>query len=542
MATQFLELEFDGIIIPNSDYNVANLVITNEVGIEADFASEVTFYGATAGLMKSIFIDDPNGRVLRKDFKVYDRCCGTRKLAFFGTIEGDMISWCEGDCEIKVNPISRDTTTEQRRCFRDTLIYNTSLIKNKRHIHVPYCMEVRPNFIHDVLIILAALCAMFINALLIAIQIIAIFIVIQVAVITLLAMAISLGRVKSKFKYLEDVVNLLPNMKKSLRKFIYPCYHKHPSPLVRDYIQGLCDKCGITTFQSTILNSPSSPYYNMVMLTAEMKKGTEGNVPKGLWSGNEPIKTGEQLLKDLVEVFNAEYDIRDSKLIFEQRDWFLAGPTKNVPFKDIRGNIRGSWCYQFSEEPPKASMLLKYSDDFVDAVGNESKWVWYYDRIEWNPLNASPVKKGIWEQTIPFGMHRQRNDGIERDVIQTWAWLLSLILLTRVNKTRNWLILERGLCSAPKLLVVDNNGVPINKNYDMHVKTLYERFWYKEEQRNNVRRFDVSIETDTLSCTEFQELEFSVGKTVALPIGGVGRIKKTEVDYIERKVKLTVDF
>lgn len=136
------------------------------------------------------------------------------------------------------------------------------------------------------------------------------------------------------------------------------CGREHPAPFIRDYIQNVCDKCGVVvdaisapvffathlsmTTSSGWIDSEINPHYNATWLEPKIKKGVRRF--KDLWASmtyqnpdnttffqveNAPIYALSDFLDKLKPIYNSEWRIRKINgqyvLMFLRSDWWLQG-------------------------------------------------------------------------------------------------------------------------------------------------------------------------------------------------------------------------
>lgn len=470
-----MKLLLNGSLIPegNYTYNSATVDIT-----EADesgqtikgISDEFTFQNEAFELIRETFIDNPAYAINSIEVKLYDdTCCADDVLIFEGSIRSNSISYCHGECFCSVKFIEETKKSKAYDCFRSTLISNNwNNFVSQQHPRMMYCIEHRPEAIGYLLI---ALCAI-VNLVLGVFQIV-------VAIVSWI-----IERINNLIQFLNnmiDILNFVPGVNIGHIGLIDPdgddsttlleqyqnwlndfndrligCNRKHPSPLVRSYIKNVCDKCGVE-FQSSILNTPASEYYNMVLLAAKMAKGT--NSDSVTWIGaNEPVENLNTFLDKLKIPFNAEWRIDlvggALTLIFEREDYFDNGDLY-VDYNSLKAQdlVVGKLCYSFTEDEQPAYLRIGYTIDPLDICGNEAKDL-YTEIAEWNiPFNNTQV--GELAVQIPFGMARFRDDGINPDVLGSAIGIAGFG--DNIESHNGALILNMHTAGEYKLLIWDGN-------------------------------------------------------------------------------------
>lgn len=531
-------LYLDGNPVPEDDYTINDFSFKKSVGRDRDYSTEIIFRGDTRDAIYSRLVLNPLGRSEEFRIEIYSRCCGNKR-DFVGVITGENISFCEDECELVITPEYKDDAKTAYQCIEDTLIDGTNLVVNGDHPKMRYCNEIRPTFLHDIIMVLGILAAISLGALS------SVFVLVLLIATPILAIIAAISFIANIFfdnnlyndiiDGYTDAMEFAFNILKELSRIIVPCGRIHPAPYVRTWAEGVCQACGIT-FSSSIYTDPSSDYYNAVMLSATMKRG-ERNIPQlGIIDQNSPLWYGADLFDNLAKAHNAEWVIEGGVLKFERRDFFQTNAL--ITKLDYR-----SVCASTKPEPPHSSWRIDFADDNMDTTANESLRPWYKDIVDWNPLNANPAARGTLKVNPQFGGHRQRNDGLDRDVISFWsaplqftfnvlvplltspvAGILSIILGNGVNLQQydEDLILEKGYAQYPKLLTINDQAKVINNNEPYHAEQLYDRFWVIDRPTTgNYPRFDIEIETEFLDCDVWDEYLNSLNKLIPTNLGDV---------------------
>ena len=537
--------------------------------LQKSFSEELVFHGQAYEYIKQQLIDDPQGRLKKIRFEMFDLCClddtGNPLLVFEGIIRGDSIDWCDGECFVSTQIIEETDDTQKIDCMKSTLIFdNRNGFQSQDHPRVTYCLELRPSVIHDLFIILGWI---LILVLTILYPIAAIVFVIVTVINAIISVINLLGGNIDKIDFDgDDTTNVLEeytNLINLLKQSILGCGRQHPSPLVRDYVKNACDICGMT-FQSSIYNDPSSDYYNAVYYNAPVEKGTRDTSIKYIIE-NKPIKTLEGFLEDLKLVHNADYEVKNGVLYFERKDFFWDGDIW-VDTEDLKSRgllIDDKVCYSWRDDPEAAFARLSYTEDPVDWVGNEARDR-YNDIVEWNsPFNSLQV--GPKEYILPFGMCRFRGDGIDRDVYEAYAG--APFFAGTIASFNNVVIQNNGTNFQPKLLIWDGvslsnakikrygiTGFPIPTNKNYNFPYLFNEFWLLPNSIYPSDHPDIglygrffSIDNPKVQPDRGLDFEFginfannceiirkfSIDKSVQLPVGE-GRIENVDIDWTNR--------
>ena len=289
------------------------------------YSNELTFYGDGYNILKAALIDDPNGFVGEVKAEIFDECCG--KLVLDGIIRGDSIDWCEPECWITAQVIEK---TPELDCLKSTLIYDDhNFFLNRPQKKLRYCVEMRPQFVTEILLQLYFILYL---ALIPIVFAVAGFIYAWQGIFYIICSAVCIipgtdctqdDCNQSEITNPAALWTRVGELMESLSNRLIQCQWYHPTALVRDYIENVCDKCGLT-FQSSILNDPASPYYNLLLFSAPVRKGYKpADTEPRLIKDNLPIETVDTLMqRHLKPLFNARYWIVDNVLIFERKDYF----------------------------------------------------------------------------------------------------------------------------------------------------------------------------------------------------------------------------
>lgn len=540
---------------------------------------ELTFYpgpdpkdpGDAYRILKAAFIDHPNGRHETLDFKYYSDCChdtnGQPYLFFDGELRGDSINFCDEDCYIKCSAFEK---TRKADCIRSTLIFDDALgFQSQEHPKFPYCIEYRPGILQAFVLSIIATTYFAFLPLKLIVAILSVIVRVICKIVDLVG-----GDCPDE---LED--GILDDYNEFWNKIIESgvgCGRKQPAPLVRDYINNVCNICnqkaaenGDTSpplqFKSSILNDPASEYFNTCFLFAPIKKGRRKKDFN--WENeNRPIYSLTGFLDLIKDPFSADYNIIEDKLIFEREDTFYTDPALQwVDYTHLKneGRISKFICYSYSPEENPSYLAIKHADDPTDWVGNEAREIYDYIQ-EWNSPYRS-TQKGALEKNFQFGRSRYRNDDLDDDIISAFDKVFQLFPKdARPSNYAKALLLNNGTCNMPKLLawdgqsrakayVVKNDSIPGKYNYPFHFTArgtqpdtaypsdqpgcdMYGRFWAWKNPRTSASRklrFEFSF---NYTCEELRS--YRIYKTVNTP-EGTGIIENAEIRDQERTIKIT---
>lgn len=549
-------------IIQGDEKNVVNVDKKTDKKLQArSYSNELRVKGAAYDYLKAELIDHPNAKMNFVTFLMLDECCldddGNPHVALQGIVRADMISWCDFDCFIDFTSIEKTDDTNLYDCFKSTLIADDrNGFRSQNFPRVTYCNELRPDWFHDFVLIVGIL----LNLVLVIFSPIVFLLSLIVQVLCFIAGVIPGFNCPPGLQngILDDYIAFIGN----LNEIIVGCGRQHPTPLLRDYIQNVCDICGLS-FQSSILNDPTSDYYNTLYFNAPVEKGTRDTGVKYI-DINYPIHNGESLMEEIKGVFSADWTVRNGQLIFEHETWFWQGNIwVNLQQIIDEGRLEGKVCYTWRDENKYAYGRFEYSLDAVDVCGNEARER-HNDIVEWNnPVNE--IQNGEYSLRLAYGMTRYRGDGIDRDVLSTWqnAPFLSSV----ISQYDDVIIMDKGVAFQPKLLIWDgadinnarikkysipNHDVPANQNFNfpyMFNETnvspntvyptnqpnmgIYGRFHTYKNPKVSIdlgREFSFTFR---YTCDELRT--FDIYKNIAFPTLN-GRMENVKFDYTNKTV------
>lgn len=287
------------------------------------------------------------------------------------------------------------------------------------------------------------------------------------------------------------------------------CGRVHPAPLIRDYIQNVCDKCGVKVdeytapiFFSQTLRSPKgdfieassgkkeggNPHYNACYLNAPAKKGVRlfsgiGNIfdaslqedtSTSYLEGNKPILALSDFLHQLKTLYNAEWRIRYVKgepyLYFWRKDWFY--DTEYVyDFSlgaDDRDKLLEGVCFEWNEISYPAYTSGLYASDAIDVCGNEARSQ-MGGVLNFGDEDNKLLEGELRKESEYFGATRFRLDGANTDYLYDAMQQLvnsnffQITLAPQLKTINRWvrdnlnycLLLKDDTCMLPKVLLWD---------------------------------------------------------------------------------------
>lgn len=501
-----LRIKLNGNLVPTNQTSPiadAEIKLTRDRSLTADFSSSfsanLTFYGDAYYTLLNELILAPGARANQVKIEIYDDCCqrdGEFTLLYVGKITSNDLSFCsEGDekgCRITATSKSNTSDDIQYSCIRTKVVSaNNSPDPNnprlgfqyQEHPYIRYCYKIRPNFLHDIIIILGF--AIY----LITFVLIPITAIISGIVAFLNALGAGIDFVPSQPGN-QTPLEWFLGVQKDIGEFLSGCEEGAISPYVRSYIGNVCNSCGLT-FESSILNDPSSDYYNLVYFSLPARGGDDDyhdntgqimeKTVRNYFDLNAPLDTGAAFLDDLAKVFNAVWWIEGGVLYFEQQPkslpiWLdLVAGTEAARVRSI--------CFKIPTEQPCAIGSFLYRKDMIDTVSSEVLR-WYndyvdYQQTQFNTRPYNPNLSGECKHDFPYSPANFRKTGTSRDVIDTYAGLLAIV--GAYDKRFDYaMVLERGTTIYPKLLIHDAKKDTPEFDYVVRRKRPNGDYYYNE--------------------------------------------------------------
>lgn len=576
-----MKIELNGTLITGRVDGTEQFSITirraDESGrLAKSFSSELTFYDDGYNILKTALINPPDGFAQKVSVKIYDDCCKGNPV-FDGFIFGDAIDWCEPGCYISANIVEDD---EQVNCIKSTIIWDdwNGFSSVKQHPFIRYCIESRPEFFQYVLFFLQAIqnyiwFGIIIGLIPVIFSLIGIIYIVCVVIDAICDIPIigcNSPNCNTGFTNPIVTINLLFDLFRDLNSIMIACGRFHPSPYVRDYIKNVCDKCGLQ-FQSSILNNPSSPYYNLVMMSAQIKKGRpKSSTNYSVIDDNRPVETLETYLNDYIKpIFNADFRVANGVLTLERKDYFntLSTWIDTEQLLNQGDIVDDAVCFSWIDKERFAFARFEYQRDAVDYIGNEAKER-YNDIVDWNnPYN--PSQAGELNRTLLVSPARHRDDGIDTDVytfMQTaLGGVINIIFGGAFSNYDKALLMNQHTCFNYKFLIYEpgTDGM-VRHNYDNTFTggSIYvapsERFnypmWFWAGRSNNLYSLFHYIDDPRLpgstnfefkfsfrfDCTQYNSFSFT--KSVRLIKNGNvlnGLVNELTIDFKTRTIQVS---
>jgi hypothetical protein len=588
-------IKLNGVLIESDIDGVESFEVTyresDEQGVlTKSYSTELTFYGVGYNLLRAALIDNPNGFIAEVRAEVFDECCG--RLVLDGIIRGDSIDWCEPECWIKAQIIEK---TPELDCIKSTLITDNSapdFFMNRPQKKLRYCVEMRPQFITEILLAIYSILSSVILVVLIPIA--AVVVIIQTISLIICSIICAVPGTPCNQDTCEDgdwtnpenAWREITGWLDDFQNRLIQCQFYHPTALVRDYIDNVCRKCGLT-FESSILNDPASPYYNLLLFSAPVRRGynPSGTEPR-LIADNAPLETLDTLFqRHLKPLFNARYWIIDGVLIFERRDYFQNSNTW-IDAENLLNNgeiLDNRICLSWIDDEKYAYGKYTYLQDGADLLAYEAA-----DRfntvVEWNDP-PSAAQKGFMDNQFQSGIARFRDDRAGWEATG-FGGLANAALQNAIANSRDTLLMSQHTAFNYKFLIWDefsgDETARIKRDYSTgftggdvigdvyyNVSNFEELFenvpldptklfnypmWFNENNTNNLytlfhyinnprtpgnRLYNFSFEFE-FDCAQFDAISFS--KNIRLKVGSVikfGEIKELKIDFMKRTIDVS---
>jgi len=537
------------------------------------YTNELAFYDDGFDIIYPILVSSPTGLSNVVNVEVWDDCCNTPVVRNF-IIGGDAVDYCDNDCFVTCRLIRKDPDELIYECLQN---YQISDNRNNYFYYdpngqpkfplVPYCNELRPNWLMRIIIIAALSLVILTKGVLFTILPIIAFLISAVfiicAILTVIENAINLiptvnvnltpaycnQIISDPFSFFTDLKNLADSL---IQNFV-GCGRKHPTPLYRQYFENACQICGINQFNSSIFNNPASEYWNAMYFFAPADPGSRN--PTAIIQENRPTMTMDSWFTQVARDFNSRWWISGGQLYFERLDYYLQQPPLYDAVANAEtGDILEGVCFTYNEGRQYQSININCQMDAIDDLCNEDKLRYNYFRN----YGTNQVWQGTQEVMLSYAPARFRNDGVEPDVLSEFGQipLINWLFNGQLNGTDEYLLMSKGTTTSPKLLIWDGqsyttaiikkyNGV---QNMPAMVSSsgfdLYARFWQINTPTQNPFRYWNATFTVRMSCDLARQLD--VNRTVRLktPYGAIvnARIKEITADFGNRQITFQTEF
>jgi len=595
-----------------NETTIKNKLGDENLAQESEFSTELIFYGAGWQIIKSILIEPVNSFQNSIQVRIWDDCCNSF-LPMTYKITSNDIRFCDGECFVTVRLVANDTDAEILRDVRAKKINEPAFFSDPNQIpKFNYCVENRSNFITHFIIAAACLLLILLNGIVIPllafIASITIFLLaVCVVIVAILAIVTALiwiitaiVNVLNFFFQIWNSLPLLPNIPlinmpninypnlippncqnlfnnplivfqevydllKLIAQFIISCDEKHPSPLVRYYLQIAGNIVG-AQIVSSIFQNPNSSRYDSCILNAPENNGMSN--PPTIIGENLPPWTVAELLDKLAVTINGSWFVSGGVIYLEDK-YFLESQRVFFDARNEFQDILVQACYDPSPEQPYASTLIKFAEDGREEVGNDILKQ-YRIEVDYQQFGNNPAFEGRNEISIPFAPVRVRNDDmrpqIKYDALSWWQALIfpDVILLGRLSATQDYMLMEKGTTSVPKLIIWNrqsgiNNAKVLNYGQGDHNRpwklswlqgslrrdspdyinsiaqpngSLYDQFIVNDPRTRQYARHRFTIRVK-FTCQRFRDAV--PRRRLVLPDGRVGRIESYVISLNSRQ-------
>lgn len=211
--------------------------------------------------------------------------------------------------------------------------------------------------------------------------------------------------------------------------FTYFC----PSPLIRDYIQNICDHYGFT--HNTMFDDlPENDYRDACFFwpaSTSYKKFDGGDYSspstKFIWD-NRSVLPFTKFLNQLKVLFNAEWYVTpNNELVFQKKSYF----DNQAPLYDFTAPgadkiYHLEYTYNGNKKPAYGD--YQYLIDPQDTCSNELKWR-YNDIVDFDGVANNPMLEGHVTKSFDFAATSFHNDGSSEDFLEEGVKLGRLIAI-----------------------------------------------------------------------------------------------------------------
>ena len=503
---------------------------TGETG--KSFAPEFDVRGDAFSYLYSNLITQPVPGLTSVDVTVFDTCCrnddGSDRLLFTGEIKGSDVRWCETEsgiesCSMTFTIIDNSADADALTCLKNLFPWDRKdkfdgsglsdgIFAGRDPALLTYCVDVRPGFLQEIILIFGFL-AIFV------LYPIALIVGALVTVVNFLIFLFSLGQFGpiSQVNFIDDALAVVTR----LQQIIVGCGRKHVTPFVYSYLTNMCDICGLG-LNSSVFDF-GGDYYDSVRMDAAFRIGSRSTTTSAFntFLANRPNINGVQFL-DSFKQFNLNWRISNGVLYVERKDFEFGGLWFDE--STLPNNAVIEKCFEPLDESPFAFAEYSYAKDGIDNTGDETNPDWTEESIDWN-VPPNPIQSGLFSRTFTFSTAQFRNDS-GRDGESALDKSLYKTLFPALNNFKGVMLMERGVCSLPRLLQIDPNSDPLDArvlryqsifpdlydyNTDWWVKqsytdgtgtnrdTLYNRFLFLDDPRTTgikTRNYSITVNAD----------------------------------------------
>lgn len=581
---EYLKVYLNGTEVPQEDIvDIGDVNIVKRVRYPNDnsntgFTIGLRFTGNTARFILNSLLFDQTLPFIEAE--IWDECCSEPRLLIKGRISPDGLTFCQDCPDGRSNDVEVELTSSiELSCLEYKYVFESQIV-NIPNPFVRYCIELRPSFVHDLIIAItfAVMVGLTPMALTIGVVFTAINLIIGI-INVMIAVLNTLPNVSiNKINYIGGnllAFDILSPFIQQMGEWAVGCKRGHTVYYLRDLLTLGCQECNLA-FDSSLFRSPNNDLYFTALMPRSVRKGYENYMS---WSEpNKPLKTVAMLLDEVATAVNGVWWIENGVVRLEPKsEWRNMNPT--IELEPDNPDII-SVCYEFDIDQVPAVLEINPKTDGIDWVGMEAKRH-YQELVSYT--GSQKLVRGIRRVELPFGPSRFRDDGIERDVQSFWAGFLgggaaqflanlpvlgtffNTFLSAFIDAKKDYdsaLLLPTDTHAEDKWLVIDPNSNPVNAkvkrvpagggkwNYNWGVwvatwlsaylpnKAILEpnlyRFFADDNPLVN-QTFGLKFELKMIRTCQYIDA-FKPGARIKLPVG-VGLIEEVQIDSNEITIR-----
>ena len=156
-----IRLYLNGILLPLNEYEGVGEITVTITRRDSEgrrnvkrTTGEVRFYGAAYSILKAELIDTGDGKLRSVPARLVEECDGEEVVLVEGVVKGSEIDWCEDECHITGSIVEHTEDSKAVDCIKSTLVYDDHAgFLTAIHPRMVYCDEIRPEWLHHVILI-----------------------------------------------------------------------------------------------------------------------------------------------------------------------------------------------------------------------------------------------------------------------------------------------------------------------------------------------------------------------------------------------------
>jgi hypothetical protein len=336
---------------------------------------------------------------------------------------------------------------------------------------------------------------------------------------------------------------------------------------VRRAIEYNIERCGLTFTSPTLQSEPHSRLY---WLEAQYDNGIDQRFQNNnqrvleLWEKNAPNRTTIDLLTNLKPVFDHEFRLIKTQVVFDKRSNLI---NYYPELFDLEKQLKADGtdvCYKYRQLEAYAYGRFEYKNDSVETIGNQAGIPLYNDIVDWNTNPVNRFQRDELTNSIDFAPVRFQNDTLTTKYdIEDIAFFVEFNrrsgLWGRVHN--NEVFLSGGFAFLPKLIHLGNDMKPARRQVgtapgpfgafplfeynelmrfkeDGDPNNLYNRFHKDRNPRLRtselleIEGLEISLNCEILNLLE----EWRVNLHIATPYGK-GTFDEVEIDFTRGVIK-----